>query len=65
MVPRPFTQCLIVMVRDPGVDVDVPAMYVLMDSKQQDAYWNALNYVVVQTSRLLEPATVTTTSNTV
>ncbi|KAG3066372.1 hypothetical protein PI125_g23881 [Phytophthora idaei] len=59
MVPRPFTQCLIVMVKDPDVDVYAPAMYVLMDSKQQDAYWNALNYVIVQTDRLLEPATVT------
>ncbi|KAG2784214.1 hypothetical protein Pcac1_g5653 [Phytophthora cactorum] len=47
------------MIRDPGVDVYVPATYVLMDSKQQDAYWNALNYVIVQTGRLLEPATVT------
>ncbi|EGZ27523.1 hypothetical protein PHYSODRAFT_257161 [Phytophthora sojae] len=43
MVPKPSTQCLIVMVRDPGVDLYVPAMYVLMDSKQQDAYWSALN----------------------
>ncbi|RLN89199.1 hypothetical protein BBJ28_00025969 [Nothophytophthora sp. Chile5] len=59
MVPRPFTQCLIVMVKDPGVDVDVPAMYVLMDSKQQDAYWHALRCVIIQTDRLLEPATVT------
>ncbi|KAG2897361.1 hypothetical protein PC119_g16668 [Phytophthora cactorum] len=47
------------MMRDPGVGVYVPATYVLMDSKQQDAYWNALNYVIVQTGRLLEPATVT------
>ncbi|KAG3087210.1 hypothetical protein PI124_g8662 [Phytophthora idaei] len=59
MTPRPFTQCLIVMVRDPGVDVDVPATCMLTDSKQQDAYWNVLNYVIVQTDRLLEPATVT------
>ncbi|GMF30579.1 unnamed protein product [Phytophthora fragariaefolia] len=59
MVPLPFTQCLIVMVKDPGVDVYVPAMYVLLDSKQQDVYWNALNYVIIQTGRLLEPATVT------
>ncbi|RAW24261.1 hypothetical protein PC110_g19309 [Phytophthora cactorum] len=59
MVPRPFPQCLIVMMRDPGMDMYVPATYVLMDSKQQDAYWNALNYVIVQTDRLLEPATVT------
>ncbi|KAG2765643.1 hypothetical protein Pcac1_g22858 [Phytophthora cactorum] len=51
MAPRPFTQCLIVMVKDPGVNVYVPAMYVLMTSKQQDAYWNALNYVIVQTDR--------------
>ncbi|KAG3032222.1 hypothetical protein PC121_g4092 [Phytophthora cactorum] len=47
------------MMRDPGVGVYVPATYVLMDSKQQDAYWNALNYVIVQTGRPLEPATVT------
>ncbi|KAG3013944.1 hypothetical protein PC123_g12305 [Phytophthora cactorum] len=37
MVSRPFTHCLIVMVRDPGVYVYVPATYVLMDSKQQYA----------------------------
>ncbi|GMF54290.1 unnamed protein product [Phytophthora fragariaefolia] len=54
-----FTQCLIVMVKDPGVDVYVPAMYVLLDSKQQDVYWNAFNYVIIQTGRLLEPAIVT------
>ncbi|KAE9191822.1 hypothetical protein PF004_g21497 [Phytophthora fragariae] len=59
MVPRPFTQCLIVMIKDPGVDVYVPAMYVLLDSKQQEVYWNALNYVIIQIGRLLEPATVT------
>uniref|UniRef100_H3GZT0 MULE transposase domain-containing protein n=1 Tax=Phytophthora ramorum TaxID=164328 RepID=H3GZT0_PHYRM len=59
MVPAPFRQCLIVMVKDLGVDVYVPAMYVLMDSKHQDAYWNALNFVIIQTGRLLEPATVT------
>ncbi|KAE9301225.1 hypothetical protein PF008_g22816 [Phytophthora fragariae] len=28
MVPRPFTQCLIVMIKDPGVDVYVPAIFV-------------------------------------
>ncbi|KAG3232325.1 hypothetical protein PI124_g22590 [Phytophthora idaei] len=59
MVPRPFTQCLIVMVKDSGVDAYVPATYVLTDSKQHDAYWNVLNYVIVQTDRLLEPTTVT------
>ncbi|POM74565.1 Hypothetical protein PHPALM_8463 [Phytophthora palmivora] len=59
MVPKPFYRCLIVMVRDPGVDLYVPAMYVLMDSKQQDVYWNVLNYIVIQTGRLLEPSSVT------
>ncbi|POM69289.1 Hypothetical protein PHPALM_14436 [Phytophthora palmivora] len=59
MVPKPFYQCLIVMVRDPDVDLYVPAMYVLMDSKQQDVYWNVLNYIVIQTGRLLEPSSVT------
>ncbi|KAG3117013.1 hypothetical protein PI124_g4309 [Phytophthora idaei] len=47
------------MVRDPGVDAYMPATYMLTDSKQQDTYWNVLNYVIVQTDRLLEPATVT------
>lgn len=37
-VPKPLTQCLIVMVRDPGVDLYVPAMYVLMYSKHQEVY---------------------------
>ncbi|OWY97538.1 hypothetical protein PHMEG_00031912 [Phytophthora megakarya] len=59
MVPAPLRQCLIVIVKDLGVDVYVPAMYVLMDSKHQDAYWNALNFVIIQTGRLLEPSTVT------
>ncbi|OWZ21461.1 hypothetical protein PHMEG_0003999 [Phytophthora megakarya] len=47
MVPATFRQCLILMVKDLGVDVYVPAMYVLMDSKHQDAYWNALNFVII------------------
>ncbi|ETM39488.1 hypothetical protein L914_14367 [Phytophthora nicotianae] len=58
MVPKPFTQCLIVMVRDPGV-LYVPVMYVLIYSKHQDAYWNAVIYIVIQTGCLLEPASVT------
>ncbi|OWZ20503.1 hypothetical protein PHMEG_0005060 [Phytophthora megakarya] len=59
MVSASFRQCLIVMVKDLGVDVYVPAMYVLMDSKHQDASWNALNFVIIQTGRLLGPATLT------
>ncbi|OWZ11105.1 hypothetical protein PHMEG_00015926 [Phytophthora megakarya] len=58
-VPATFQQCLIMMVKGLGVDVYVPAIYVLMDSKHQDAYCNALNFVIIQTGRLLEPATVT------
>ncbi|KAG1698209.1 hypothetical protein DVH05_015199 [Phytophthora capsici] len=47
MVPASFTQCLVVMAKDLGVDVYVPAMYVLLDSKDQDAYWNALSFVII------------------
>ncbi|KAE9112925.1 hypothetical protein PF010_g10195 [Phytophthora fragariae] len=35
------------MVKGPGVDVYVPAMYVLLDSKQQEVYWDALNNVII------------------
>ncbi|ETL86324.1 hypothetical protein L917_14240, partial [Phytophthora nicotianae] len=33
--------------------------YVLIYSKHQDAYWNAVIYIVIQTGCLLEPASVT------
>jgi hypothetical protein len=59
MAPKPFTQCLVLMVRDPSVDLYVPALYVLVTSKDQETYWNVLDAVIIQTDRLLEPASVT------
>lgn len=53
MVPNPFTQCLAFVVRDTSVD-----LYVLVTSKDQQTSRNVLNSVIIQSNRLLEPASV-------
>jgi MULE transposase domain len=57
--PKPFTQCLILMLHDASVDLYVPVLYILLDGKDQETYWNAINLVIIHTDRRLEPAMVT------
>jgi MULE transposase domain len=58
-VPRPYTQCLIIMVYDDETNIYVPAVYILLDNKNQWAYWHALHIVLVETETKLYPATIT------
>jgi hypothetical protein len=46
-VPKPFSQLLIVMVRDAALDHYIPVFYVLVQRKTQWTYWNALNEIIV------------------
>ncbi|ETN03634.1 hypothetical protein PPTG_23761 [Phytophthora nicotianae INRA-310] len=59
VVPKGFSQCLIAMVYDPSVDVYVPLLYVLVNSKSQETYWRVLEQLIMASDRLLEPRDVT------
>ncbi|OQR86319.1 hypothetical protein ACHHYP_20496 [Achlya hypogyna] len=45
--PKPFVQCVIMMY-DPAHDTYLPVFYVLMDAKDNWAYWEMLNQVKIQ-----------------
>jgi cell shape-determining protein MreD len=55
VVPKPFSQCLIVMAFELAVNVYVPIGYVLVQSKSQDTYWRVLNELIMLSNRQLEP----------
>ncbi|EGZ18329.1 hypothetical protein PHYSODRAFT_332150 [Phytophthora sojae] len=59
VVPKPFSQCLIVMAFEPSVDLYVPVCYVLVQVKSQETYWRVLNELVILSNRQLEPENVT------
>lgn len=59
VVPKGFSQCLIAMVYDPSVDVYVPLLYVLVNSKSQETYWRVLEQLIMASDRQLEPRDVT------
>ena len=44
--PKPFYQCLIVMIYLQETKVYLPVLYILMTSKKQELYCHALNHVV-------------------
>lgn len=47
------------MVFDSIVDMDVPVFYVLVDRRDEDTYWNVLNFLVIQSGRKFETENVT------
>ncbi|KAJ0399314.1 hypothetical protein P43SY_000153 [Pythium insidiosum] len=59
MVPKGFSQCVIVMAFDPATDMYVPIYYVLADNKEQTTYWRILNEIIIDTKFKLDPAYVT------
>lgn len=59
VVPKPFSQCLIVMAFEPAVNLYVPICYVLAQGKSQDMYWRVLNELIILSNRQLEPENVT------
>ena len=54
-VPRPFMQCMIVMLYDDETDIFVPVVYSLLDTKAQWAYWHVLHFLLVLTETKLAP----------
>jgi MULE transposase domain len=58
-VPAPFYQCMIVMVYDHGTNMYVPVMYVLLTSKLENVYFQALHWVIASSDFKLDPLTVT------
>lgn len=59
VTPAKFTQCFIVMMYDPSVDLYIPIFYILLDSKDQWTYSNVLHWVKVQCGFKIKPRTVT------
>lgn len=58
IVPKPFYQCMIIMVYDAQTRVYVPVMYILLTSKTEDLYWHALHWVIVTAGCRLDPKIV-------
>jgi len=58
-VPKPFYQCLIIMVFDDQTDAYVPVFYVLMTSKTQQIYRQALRWFKITVDRKIAPVSVT------
>ncbi|OQR86158.1 putative cleavage induced protein [Achlya hypogyna] len=46
--PKPFVQCVIVMMYNPAYDSYLPVISVLMDAKDNWAYWEMLHQVKIQ-----------------
>ena len=59
-IPKPFYQCLIIMVYDHMWNAYVPVMYILMTRKCEPLYWEAFNQVVVESCWKLKICTYTT-----
>ena len=57
--PKPFYQCLILMVFDEQTDAFVPVFYVLLTSKTQQIYRHALHWVKNATQFKMRPLTIT------
>lgn len=59
VTPPAFYQCLIIMLYDPSVDLYIPVLYILIDSKDELSYNNALHWVKVQCRLNIKPQTIT------
>jgi hypothetical protein len=58
-VPRPFTQCIVLMVSDDETDLFVPIVYLLVDAKAAWTYWNFFNLVLIMTETKFDPSMIT------
>ena len=59
IVPKPFYQCLIIMVLDTQTDAYVPVLYVLMTGKREILYRHALYWVLSISNGRAKPSMVT------
>ena len=57
--PKPFYQCLIIMVFDEQTDVFVPVFYVLLTSKNTQIYRHALHWIRSSVDHKMQPLTIT------
>jgi hypothetical protein len=58
-VPKPYTQCIIIMCFDDETGTYVPIIFALVDNKTQWGYWHLLHFVLTITSMKFCPATIT------
>ena len=59
IVPKPFYQCLIIMVFDEQTDSFVPVFYVLLTSKTEQIYRHALYWVKASSNYKMKPDSIT------
>ena len=59
VAPKPFYQCLVVMIFEETLQIYIPILYILMTNKSQKMYRNALEWVFKLSSRRIKPRTVT------
>ena len=59
IVPKPFYQCLIIMVFDEQTDAFVPVFYILLTSKTEAIYRIALSWVKLTSNYKIRPKSIT------
>ena len=59
-VPKPFVQCIVIMMRDEETSVNVPVLYSLIDSKSSCAYWHLMYQILVLTEMKFDPEVIAT-----
>eukprot|EP00733_Pompholyxophrys_punicea_P001808 Pompholyxophrys_punicea_v1_NODE_1050_length_1012_cov_8.280042.p1 type:complete len:163 gc:universal NODE_1050_length_1012_cov_8.280042:292-780(+) len=57
-VPKPFTQCMVLMVFDEASDLYIPVVYGLLQDKKEWSYWNFLHLVIVSSDVKFNPPTI-------
>jgi hypothetical protein len=58
-VPRPFTQCVIVLMHDDETELNVPVVYGLVDSKETWTYWHLFHLCSVLADCRMDPKYIT------
>ncbi len=57
IAPKPFYQCLVVMIFEETLQIYLPILYILMTNKSQKMYWNALELIFKLSGRRANPKT--------
>jgi len=59
VTPKPFYQCLVVMIFDDILQIYIPILYILTTNKSKKMYRNALEWIFKLSGRRINPQTVT------
>ena len=59
IAPKPFYQCLVVMIFEETLQIYLPILYILMTNKTQKMYRNALEWIFKLSRRRANPKTIT------